>query len=365
MPREQEIFTDLSGKPDPVAGSETDLESLERGLATLSPKDSKIDDADLEVVGDDEIDTGAAEAEAEAARLAAAAADKPAPGTEPEEDEAEEVVTGAADFDPKDVVILTKDAELLDTREANLTQAEVRGKADVEAALDAMKKAKEAGDTDGDIAATKAYTAATIALRDATDGLKQVLADKAGLKARAQDLYARAPKDAAGKPILTGEPGKVRRAAKVDETKNRPSKLADAFRKLNPWFGHAKYKDQTELLKKLDAGLAAEGRLNKDDPAYFTELGRRMNAEKPGLYKNLDGKPIATGQRQRAAGGFIPGSGGGAGGGGGEQPVSQVKLVANDLVEMRKFGMDPDSKDHRRQWLQSKREIAAKDARAA
>lgn len=359
-PREEEIFTDLTGKPDAAAGSETDLESLERDLSNLGKPGSEIPDDELEVV--DEADTSSADA---AAAAAAAEAAKDAPGTEAEEEEeVQDPNAGASDFDPKDVIILTKDAELLDTREATFTAGETRAKADVDAALAAMKTAKEAGDTDGDINATKAYTAATIALRDAQDGLKQVATDKAGLKTRAQDLFARAPKDAEGKPVLNGQKQVERKAVKTEANKNQPSKLADAFRKLNPWFGHAKYKEQTDLLRKLDAGLAAEGRLDKNTPAYFTELGRRMNAEKPGIYKNLDGKPIATGQRQRGSGTPIPGGGGG-GGGGNETPANQVKLTSTDLTEMRKFGMDPDSKDHRRQWLQSKREIAVKDQRAA
>ena len=352
-PRPEEVFTDLSGNADPgTTGDEA--EALEHALVTEGAANIEIPDVDLEVVDDDELsgpndDEDEDEDEEE----------------EGDEDEGDGEVVNGADFDPKDVQLLVKDAELLDEREKAAKTAVDQATANIAAAKSAMKTAKEAGDTDADIASTEAFSKATVALERANDALTQVTSAKAGLKTRAQELFAKAPKDAEGKPILDGS---VRTRAAGAQKVEKPSKLVPKFVELNPWFNNKKFAKQADKLKAIDRGLAAERPdLDKNTPEYFTELGKRFNREYPGLYKNLDGKPMATGQRRRGNGTPIPGgASGGGGGGAGPVDANQVKLTNSDLGLMRQFGMDPDNKDHRRNFLAEKRAQAqASGGRAA
>lgn len=344
--RVEEEFTDLSGQPDGTPDDQAG--ELERGLAGLSRgDDAEIKDEDLEVLTEEEEEEGQS-----------GGADE---GDEEEGDEDgadDGAASGESDFDPKDVQILLKDAELLDEKEKAAKNSQERAEADIKAAKAAMKTAKEAGDTDADIDATEAFSKATVALENAKATVAHVAGQKTALQGRAKELFAKAPKDAEGNAIVDGT--KPARRAAAAETKE--SKLVPKFKTANKWFGNANYKKQQQRLIELDRGLAAEGRLNKNDPKYFTELGNRFNREFPGLYRDLDGKPIATGERRRSAGAPIPGSGNsgrGAGGGAdGGRSAEKVGLVQADLKLMQQFGMDPDNKEHRRTFLSEKRQLA-------
>jgi hypothetical protein len=117
-------------------------------------------------------------------------------------------------------------------------------------------------------------------------------------------------------------------------------------------------------MRGLDQELASEGKIDKNTPAYFAELGKRFNRVYPGLYKGLDGKPIATGQRERGRGAgdgnAIPSS---AGGGSGTRPSGtpdpkSIRLTSDDIKQMAKFGFE-DTPTNRRSWLTEKRAMAA------
>lgn len=350
-PRNQEVFTDLNGNSDgdDAALGGTEAERLEAQLVGMSQEPAgaaTIKDEDLQISDDEEAEAGAAGADS-------------TPGDEEEEEidpagGADEILS---DFDPKDVQLLLKDAEMIDMRANQIKENKARAEADITAATAAMETAQEAGDTKANIAATQKYTAATIALQTATNDGTAVAAQQASIKTQAQALLAKAPKDAQGQPILDGT-SPARRAASVkQEQAQRGSKLLPKFKSANTWFGNAKYAKQTARLIQLDKGLAAEGGVSKDDPKYFQVLGERFNREFPGLYKTTDGKPIATGQRQRGSGTPIPGQGGG-GNGGAAVPASKVKLVQADLGLMAKFGMDPQNMEHRRSYLAEKRAMA-------
>lgn len=341
---EEEIFTDIDGGGN-EAGDDVVIEERDTGLVPQGDKE-KIADADLEIAEDDEEeaeDTGETDAEE----------------TE-EEEEAEETTAVAAveAIDPRDVQILALEARDLERTKGTLTEASKRAEADMLAAEKAMKTAKEAGDTDADIAATKAWGAAMTAKTTADAELKNLDGDTQKLTRRVQELIAKAPiNPETGKRDINYRPDPA--AAKV-AAKPAGSKLTPKFLKQNAWFNNAKYKAQADTLKRLDRGLEAEGRLKINDPKYFDELARRFNAEHPGLVKTLDGKPVATGQRRRSAGAQIPNSGGGGspGGGGGRQNPNKVKLTTADLAQMKQFGLDSESKEVRTQWLIEKRALA-------
>jgi hypothetical protein len=345
-----EIFTDLHGNPDPVVDSDLavlDGDDLADVDVDKGGKAAKID-PDLLVADDDE-DDAANEAVAAAAIAAAAAAE------EEEEEEVEDKPAAAAvsDFDPKDVQIVLLETRNLEAREERVKSDKARAESDLLAAKAELERAKEAGETKAEIAAMEKFADAKTAHGNAVNALENIEGEKRGLAGRARDLIAKAPKNEKGEAILDGS----HRAATVEApAKAKGSKLIPKFQEKNPWFSDAKYAAQAATLRGIDAGMAAEKKLNKNDPAYFDELGRRFNKVYPGLYKGLDGKVIATGQRQRGSGTPVPGSGGGGGGnGGGGERGGKVKITREDLVQMPKFGMDPSNMKHRAIWLTEKR----------
>ncbi len=347
---EEEIFTDLEGQTegkDPPAPRDRE--------STLIPQGDKekVDDADLEVSDEDDDEDGDG-----------AAVIDPADEEEEEIPEVEETrhVAPVDVIDPRDVQILALEAKGLETTKGTLTDALKRAEEDMVAAEAAMLVAKEAGDTKGDIAATKAYAAAMTAQNTAKARLENLGGEEQALIRKAQALMAKAP--------VNPETGKrdihYRAPATAAVEKPAGSKLAPKFIKQNAaWFNNSKYAKQRERLHQIDKGLEAEGQLNINTPEYFAELAKRFNREHPGLVKGLDGKAIATGQRRRQAGATIPNGGGGSGtppAGSGGSAANKVKLTNADLDQMKTFGLDSDDKKVRAQWLIEKRALARQGA---
>lgn len=349
-PREEpeEVFTDLAGRPDP------DSKAADAALLDKAGTDKLgIKDEDLVIQDEDE------EEEAPVATLEPAEEE---PDEDEEEDEEEEVVApvAGADFDPKDVQLVLKDAALLDANLAHAKDRKDRAEADLVSAKSELKRAKEAGDTDADIAATEKFAKATAAQAAADNDLRAYETQRQDLAARANAIIAKAPKGADGKPILDGT--HVAPVAEKQPKAEKASKLLPKFKAANAWFSNAKYKKQADALLALDRGMAAEGRFNKHTPEYFAELGRRFNREHPGLFKGLDGKPVATGERKSRVGAPIPGGGNNIGAPAPTEDSNKVKFTTGDVDLMKKFGMDPDDMGQRRQWLAEKRSMAGRAA---
>lgn len=337
-----EVFTDLAGIPEThIEASDLDRD-LETELTetTAARAVRERNDADLQVVDDlpaEDVTDGTAEV------------------TEQLDEAEPPLVEGAVIFDPKDVQVIVAKSETLTLRETTATQTVTRAKAEMQAANDALEAALEAGDTKANVRATNAFAEARIALVGAEQELRAVGSEKQALAGQAQLLLARAPKDGAGNPIVN-EIVRERTAPKPTG-----SKLFPNFVRHNPWFNDPKHAAARAILAGIDQDLANEKKLDKDKPEYWIELGQRFAKVKPGIFKTPDGKALATGQRQRGAGTPIPSGGGG----GPPAKVSEIKLTNDDLKSMRTFGMDPSDMAHRRQWLASKREIAATEQRRA
>lgn len=348
---DNEAFSDLEESDDKDRGNSVVVEG-EPGA------DDEISDDDIDVDEDPAALDPDAEDEDPDAEDEDGAEEDPDDADEPEAVAAAPVAAGVEAFDPKDVRILALEAGNLEERKSRATETETRAKADIEAAKADMEAAQDAGNTKANIAATEKFSNAKIALETATRQLDGIKLAEGDLIRRAQALQAKAPKGADGKPDLTGT---VERRQAVEPKPSTGSKLLGAFKKANPWFGDPKYKKQTDAIMRIDRGLNAERPGQKDKKSYFMEMGVRMNREFPGVYKNLDGKPVATGRRERGAGPGVPGGAGGSAGGGGARAVSanKLKLDQGDLSQMRMFGMDPDNKEHRRNWLVEKRALAA------
>lgn len=354
----EEIFTDLNGTPESAPAAEIEL----LDDITLVDQPEKVrrqeDNSDLEVV-DDEVDEAAAAA---------------TPAAEDEVDEEiEEVPAQAAveGFDPKDVQIVVLQSSALEQREKTTKSAQERAKADAEEAKTAIIAAKESGDSKAEVTAMEKFADAKAAYQTAAAQLENIATEKAGIASRAQALMARAPKGADGKPILTEkvEAREARAAGTkvVEPGQGKGSKLTAKFLGHNAWFNDPKQAAAKETLLGIDRAMAKEGKLDKNDPVYFKEMGTRFNKLHPGVYKDLDGKPIATGQRQRGSGTPVPGGAGGGGGGGGgsQQQAGKVRLTSADLDQMRVFGLDPSDMKARRAWLNEKIAAAKAEKRAA
>lgn len=346
--RVEEVFTDLHGTPDPdKGGADTDIDTLDNALIE-QPANNKTLDEELEVVDDEPVEEAPAEPEAPAAEPTPEP--PPAKAAEPEE----------VEYDPKDAYLLASKGQNLSLRKSHATAAETAAKATLERAKNAYLAAKESGDSKGEVAAWEEFADAKVSLARVTDELQNLAGEENALRSEFNALAAKAPKDAQGNPIWDK---KVVKRAAAPAPSGQPSKLVPQFLKSNPWFNDPKSAAKATVLRGLDQELASEGKIDKDTPAYWAELGRRFNRVYPGVYKGLDGKPIATGERRRGAGAgdgsAVPSA---AGGGSGTAPRTpndpkSIRLTNDDIVQMGKFGME-DTPANRRAWLTEKRAMA-------
>lgn len=359
---DDEIFTDLAGNPD-NGGDADDVLLTTDSKGSKKDAEENGDDDDLAIVdeadgaegdegGDDEDGEEAGESgEGDAEEQAAA-----------EDDSEPEIL-----FNPADVQLIISESEKLELREATAKEKVETAKRDVADAQAAMEKAMEDGETKAHSAAMNKFADAKIALQTANNTLEQITATKGELATRARAAIAKAPKNEKGEAIIDKIVFKPRagKAAAGQGQKGSGSKLLNKFLEQNPWFSDAKFAGKKAVLMGLDADLAAEKKLDKNSPEYFAELGRRFNKVHPGLYKNLDGKLLATGERKRGAGPGIPGGGGGGGGGAqnDNQPAGKIRLTSEDVKQMRIFGLDPNSKEVRRNWLDEKIRAAKAEKR--
>lgn len=354
-----EVFTDLQGNPDKDDQSAADqLDALAFGA------DDEISDDDLEVSQDD--GQGGKAAAEDDGQDDGQGDDDQGGADDGQGDDGEAELEADPGVDPKDIEIITLRSEMLEGRENTAKGAKDRAEQDLKDAEDAMLAAKEAGDSKADVEASKKFAKATVALQTAENNLVEIGTAKRQLAGLAQALIAKLPKDAEGKPVMPqhGARPAPRREATGRAPTQQGSKLAPTFFAKNKWFNDPKFKAQRATLLGLDSALKAEGKLDMNSPAWFDELGKRFNKVYPGVYKNLDGKPVATGERRRGVGTQAPGEGGGGGQPARQQQGGKVMLTNNDLSLMRKFGMDPENKDHRKNWLIEKRAAAAQEARA-
>jgi hypothetical protein len=354
-----EDFTDLRGNPDPDFDTETDDLNFDDEIAAESERRSSkkrpASEKDLDDPFADDPDLKVAEEESEPSPII----------DEGEEPAAEEAAPAAAQaegeiiFDPKDVQIVVGEANALDAREAVAKRDEERFKAERDRLNADLEAAQDAGDSKKVVRLTNDLADLVANQRQNAVDLQTIAHQRADVKARANALLARAPRDAAGNPVVDQV---VRAQTKAAPAQQQGSKLTPQFLQHNKWFTDPKYASKAAVLRALDRDLSAEGKLDKDTPEYFVELGKRFNRLHPGIIKTTDGRAIATGTRTRGNGsGAAPVPSGTSGVQ--RQPVNpkEVKLDNADLREMRRFGMDPAIPAHRRQWLFDKRQLAAKE----
>lgn len=350
----EEIFTDLRGNPDP---SPSDADVL-NDLSAKPARKSKVqadaedqadpdDDDDSDPLMMDDVDEGEDPDPSEAA------------DEEDEEAPAEEEIEEPTGEDPRDLQLRKARLDLLEERAQRFAEQANTAKSikeqaarTMESATARIKAAKEAGNTDDEMAAQKDYLDARENITRADSAIGMIENGRALLKA---DL------DKIGFDFKTGqlvERTTERTAAPAKLTGNA-AKFIEANKK---WMNDPKFKTKSDLLFQLDRDMGNDPKWKglKAKPEYFEELGKRFNRVAPGVARGLDGKLIATGSRQRGTGASAGTGSTGVSRDTTGRPLKEagkVRFEESDKREMQKFGLDPGRKTHRAAWLREKQSV--------
>jgi hypothetical protein len=120
------------------------------------------------------------------------------------------------------------------------------------------------------------------------------------------------------------------------------------------WMNDPAKRGHLAFLKELDKEMAASGR-NPQTEDYYKEMTRRMNKEFPSLgVRHIDGKPPASGQRQRGGGKGSPVAGAKPSNGSAPNQSNKVQLTAEDLRMMRTLKLDTSNKDTLKEFAKNK-----------
>lgn len=149
------------------------------------------------------------------------------------------------------------------------------------------------------------------------------------------------------------------------ETKAAPARSdnpeLDAWKKRNAWFSDPSKQSARMLAIGVDRELAAQG-LDPKSRAYFEAMDERMAKAFPELYRGRkQGRSGQQQQRRRnpGRGDVLPPASSAATG---KQP-NRVVLNQQDVRTMKRFGLDPQNKDHVRAFAAERRASLARDNR--
>lgn len=345
-----EEFSDLRDGRDGVEVHDSSEDALDELSLSADDDDEDVGEEQAEDAGDDDTD---AAAEAEAANAAS---------LKVKEDDFR-----SRNFERKKLSLTAyaAQAETLEVKEAQAKTAKATAERVLAAAPAKIKAAKEAGDTDAELAAQGEVLDARDHLKEADKVLDYVASNRPQLLANIKKLgwngksFDDTDEDKAELSKATGGKPATEAAGA-----NKPSKNSAAFLKANPWFNDKKHLKDRDVLLKMDRSLRAEGIIDVDDPKYFTTLVKRFNEVKPGLARDLSGKQVASGERTRGRGRGSPIGSGGLGSDDGNAERGSVKLTKTDLNGMRQFGMDPSNPKHRATWLTEKKGLSRQEARS-
>lgn len=139
-----------------------------------------------------------------------------------------------------------------------------------------------------------------------------------------------------------------------------PNDLARQWMERNEWFSDARFGEQIMITRAIDRALAAKG-FDKNTQGYYDELDRRIRRRLPELQRymqrrpgqRLEVRPDAGKEKRREPTGGVRR----AEGRDGEQTPRKGKIVLkrSDLDNMRAFGLDPNNKEHLREYALNKR----------
>jgi hypothetical protein len=106
------------------------------------------------------------------------------------------------------------------------------------------------------------------------------------------------------------------------------------------WFANKKYAAHRAFVLQEDANLVEEG-YDKHAPEYYKELDRRVDRAFPTLRKKAtkSHSPVAPAASSPSR----------------NTSSKTITLKKADLQNMRTFGLDPNNKEHLREYARSKR----------
>lgn len=343
----KEVFTDLrsNSKMVEVPDDEGIGDDIDEDLAELAADD----DGEASETGEDEGDKGGE-----------GGGDQQSQTSQPQLDS---LKTQRFELKKARLQALGAEAETVEAYESSSKVTKANAERLIQSIPDKIKKAKEDGDTTAEMALQQEYLDARDALKTANENLQKLEGRKAAIRRGLAEIGWN------GKEFVETEDDKKAYAAAGGNpqgtgTPPRASKNSDAFLKANPWFSDEKFKDQRERILKMDRALKAEGTFDIDDPKYFDELVTRFNRVETAqgrqpLARNLTGKLAASGERRRGNGAGTGNSAMPTGGSNGQRSddATAKVLTKQDLSAMRRFGMDPQSKEDRKAWLTEKRAL--------
>jgi len=145
-------------------------------------------------------------------------------------------------------------------------------------------------------------------------------------------LYARKEGLANAKRQLATDEERVKQSSVAQG----PTPLASEWKSRNPWFGHARYGEQTAIASAIDRQLASEG-YDKNTSDYYMELTKRLRRRCPELQRFTGGQQQQQ-QRRRDPAGAVVRRDQPRQDNGGRKGV--IRLTAVDRENMRAFGID-------------------------
>lgn len=274
--------------------------------------------------------------------------DEPHKEPEPEKVEAEPEskekpeATEAAEGDPEDDgegygkkvrARIQREQKLKQEARAEARAERERAEKAVKEAEDLRKKLREAetarshGSIDAKIAEVKAK-------------LRQAKVDMdldAEIEAQAELADLTAKRNSTPPPV-TEEPVKP---AAVAERAATVGKLVGEWRRRNPWTREPKHQAVMDEALDVNRELVDEG-FDDADPEFYKELDKRL-AERIDIPKQEKQRtPVESAQPSIPSGGS----------------KNVVTLTRADLSNMRRFGLDPENKEHLKRWALSKQEAA-------
>lgn len=155
----------------------------------------------------------------------------------------------------------------------------------------------------------------------------------------------------------------------LDDTPSAPPRnnLADEWMDTHAdWYGKKGFLRQTRLANRLDKEVHADG-YRPSDEDYFEELDLRLREAAPELFdEDGDPAPPKGNRRRRQEGDGKPRSPVAAADDASRQAASRtnpnkVDLGPVEFANMRRFGLDPNNKDHLREYALNKRQTDAEE----
>lgn len=248
-----------------------------------------------------------------------------------DEEEVDETEPGPTEDDDAPTLRAQLEAERRRVAEIERDREEARRELE-----ESRKSAAEARSKriDDDLLATRAALKAAIEDGD-TD--KQV-----ELQDKLADLHAekRAVPKAAAQPERRAEPDAPPRV-------NPQTPAAQAWVNGKAWINSQAHQQANRDLLRMAQTVSDLG-FDPNQPAYYEELERHMKRMHPTLFKSAAATPPKRQPGKQAVGRVSRDDPPRA------TPSKTVKLAPSDLANMRRFGLDPENKEHLREYARGK-----------